>query len=1083
MAYGSAPRRVRPGVWMTRAGRTLTPAGSFYWEHKFRTGYTDGRGHMLTPSLVQQKPSRRGPSGNATQKTAPIKKPSFDVYAKVARGDQGAIQKVQLYNRSKAVKKQQAQAVQQQTDVNLFGSALPAVQSASKVVNPVAASIIKEASPSTALQEAGSALRHKNVPAAALALSSVFPVGRGARLATGVERGIKAERAARAAERTLQIGERAQHLTPARSAIARALIESPADKFSRKFPALPLAGARSRAFKAAGREQRIEQGRAGRDLIEHVHVLPKKGSNDDIAHFWWAQMPRSERNVAGLVKVRNRLHSELEGLYGGTRYVSRRQTKKLAAGKQVEARSLAASVARLNKVIAAKPKLNERTIQAVHALSADRERILSEHNLLGEQGAGVMENRRGIVSHYLGLGSTGEEAYIGHRPGRIRGAGGVRSPGTGKATKMAGLQANTMKLLRSGAMRQSTHVVPEDWAASHTYLNAKRIRDTLFQMGDKYEGFLPDGYLLVNPHGKVIPATWKHDVVGEMGAEHPELGDTVRQMLDTFAVRKSGEQAMVDEAKAGGYLDQLRILPERDVQRYYGQFLPAGQRSGLGRAYDTGIDAMANSLIFARLGYIPKNVVQNLVTAVPHQGVRFFANVPRAAQLVPHPGSSELDKKLWSALVHESGAGSSGIVAQESSGVAKKAFSFIPSKVTAVADQPLRVSAFIHEAAAEKVIPKYAVHLSEDDKQALLDLLTNPERRPQLNRIMQRSRDAMGDFERLSPSQRRLARRFLIVPGWLAAGTRYPIHFAATHPGRSAALAYVAAGEPGSPRKLNRPVDEYLAQGLPPFVPAIGHGDTVERIGSVLPASIPADVAFNAKASGVTGGLDTLSGETNPLGEALWNIVHRTVPTISGETKHADWRTTLERNLRGLAPSEQELANIATGKVSPGSMYQGGRLNALARAAGVAPVKINKTNAEREALSAEGKTQSVAVVKDRKAFYDALAAAGYNTPSPALERAYDVRLERAKKLDSIRLGGASGLAYERKAYRADIQLALKHGLVSKQEARASLAFLPRASEADIKKSRLWIGDHLFGGETITQAKRELRQATGEEKGS
>jgi hypothetical protein len=57
----------------------------------------------------------------------------------------------------------------------------------------------------------------------------------------------------------------------------------------------------------------------------------------------------------------------------------------------------------------------------------------------------------------------------------------------------------------------------------------------------------------------------------------------------------------------------------------------------------------------------------------------------------------------------------------------------------------------------------------------------------------------MADFSRLTPKQRKWARRFLIIPGWLVAGSRYPIHFAATHPIRSAALAYAAAGEPGAP--------------------------------------------------------------------------------------------------------------------------------------------------------------------------------------------------------------------------------------------------------------------------------------------
>lgn len=49
---GTAPRRVAPGVWRTRSGRTLSPAGAAYWETALREGRTDGHGHMTTPPAV-----------------------------------------------------------------------------------------------------------------------------------------------------------------------------------------------------------------------------------------------------------------------------------------------------------------------------------------------------------------------------------------------------------------------------------------------------------------------------------------------------------------------------------------------------------------------------------------------------------------------------------------------------------------------------------------------------------------------------------------------------------------------------------------------------------------------------------------------------------------------------------------------------------------------------------------------------------------------------------------------------------------------------------------------------------------------
>jgi hypothetical protein len=42
-----APHRVAPGVWRTADGTPLNPAGSAFWEKKFKQGFTDGRGKLL----------------------------------------------------------------------------------------------------------------------------------------------------------------------------------------------------------------------------------------------------------------------------------------------------------------------------------------------------------------------------------------------------------------------------------------------------------------------------------------------------------------------------------------------------------------------------------------------------------------------------------------------------------------------------------------------------------------------------------------------------------------------------------------------------------------------------------------------------------------------------------------------------------------------------------------------------------------------------------------------------------------------------------------------------------------------------
>jgi hypothetical protein len=979
------------------------------------------------------------------------------------------------YQLHQQAKKQAAAQTERMVSAQ-YGGVEQIAARANKVVSPAAGAIIKALSPYTAAKEAAVAARHGKVGPAVLAATGILPVGPGK--AREVAQAVKAGREAVAAEAATEAVKAARvaaplRVAPARSRITRALIERPADVISRAVPNAPLVGAKARAFKTAGRIERVEQPRQRIALYEHVHVLPKKGTNADIAHFWWAQLPASERNVGGLVRVRDAFRRELDALTGGVKYQGRRLTAKGAVGRNVEARQLAATISRLDRVIASNPKLDQGTINAVHALSADRTRILTEHGLLSGESA---QNRPGIVSRYLGLEPTGEEAYLGHRPGKIRGSGGVRSIGLGKPMKPQGLQQNTLALLRSGGLRQSTHVAAEDWNAAQTYQDAKRIRQTLFQMGEPFQGSLPEGHVLVNPHGKVIPSAWKHDVFAEFGKEHEGLRAQVDQMLGEFVADRSNWRAMVEKAKEGGYLNDLRILRDQDVKKFYSQFLQPGARTAAGRGFDTGLDVLANSLIFARLGYVPKNFAQNIIMAVPHQGLAFLANVPRAVQLIPHPGSSALDRKLWKALVQESGAGVSGIVAQETY---RKALGAIPKVVTAAADEPLRVSAFIHEAAAEGVIPRLSVHLSDADKQSLLDLLTNPARREQLNTIMQRSRDAMGDFERLTPAQRRMFRRFLIVPGWLTAGTRYPLHFAATHPIRSAALAYAAAGEPGAPKRyqVNRPIDEYLARGLPSYIRALPAGKgKIERVQSVLPGSIPFDVGIAALQGEP---LPNVAGYANPLAPFLYNTIAGMRETATGETQRVGFLNALKENWRGLAPSALEAANIARPGTFPSRVYPDkSRLGQLARAAGVVPVKYSAQAALEAQYRERGMQRTLSALKDREAFFKELAAAGYRNPSPELVRAYELKELRAKRLDKIK---ASGLEFQKKAYRAEVELAISEGLIPADQAaraRASYKYLNTASQSSIQRSRRWLADHVFEQATISSAKRQLHAATG-----
>lgn len=204
--YGTAPRRISSGQWVTRKGRQLTASGSAYWEHRYRTGSTDGHGHIVKPSVVQQKPkvSKVGPSGNLTMPSAKVKNPGFSTTYAAKHGDQSAIAKVKLYNKSQQAGKDARAFVAAATDQRLHTGPGSAAARASKVASPIATSIIKSMSPTTSLMDAAHEARHLNIPAAAVSVASIVPAGKGFKLAKATEDAVKAEKAARGGEEAVQ---------------------------------------------------------------------------------------------------------------------------------------------------------------------------------------------------------------------------------------------------------------------------------------------------------------------------------------------------------------------------------------------------------------------------------------------------------------------------------------------------------------------------------------------------------------------------------------------------------------------------------------------------------------------------------------------------------------------------------------------------------------------------------------------------------------------------------------------------------------------------------------------------------------
>jgi hypothetical protein len=328
--------------------------------------------------------------------------------------------------------------------------------------------------------------------------------------------------------------------------------------------------------------------------------------------------------------------------------------------------------------------------------------------------------------------------------------------------------------------------------------------------------------------------------------------------------------------------------------------------------------------VFARIGYVPKNLAQNVIMAVPHQGAFLPQNLVKAAQAATNPDLRALMR------AEISGTGATGSLGNQM--VHQRLMGGITHFVTKWADDPVRLSALMHELQAAKVISRSHPLLTSADEQTLIRFFKNKKNRPLLNDIRSNTVESMADFSRMTPDQARQARRFLIIPGWLMAGTRYPFHFAATHPIRSALLAYIAMGEPGAPHGLqfNKPVNQYIhgkgyKQGIDtPFGRV--------RTNSISPVSTPWDLGQSA--------VGTVRGKQGPFDFNTPTIFDEAQPLAASIIAAAQGEG-IKKSLRRLAPGESFIEQEIHPKASKNYPEDRTRWGRLKREIGVIPIQVD----------------------------------------------------------------------------------------------------------------------------------------------
>jgi hypothetical protein len=714
---------------------------------------------------------------------------------------------------------------------------------------------------------------------------------------------------------------------------------------------------RARVPKQSAKLLRQEAARRKAARAQEIHTIRRTGRrgifdrSDGVqtANFWYAQIPRQHRNTGSLKLIRNQLKQEQARLRQGDIPPG---LDPLDAVNVIS--DLGEEVAKLTQVIKSGISANEETIQAVRTLMDERKDILIRAGKLDPDEA---IQREGLVSRWLGLETSGEEVFLGHRLGSVRTAPSnlVRGIGLGRARPPQGVgQQNRLVLARRGQLRTDLNVAVEDWQAAQAYELHNIAKGQLALMGERIVGKPKRGYVLINPKGHTIPRYWRvsreqkaiQEGFDPEGIIVNDLDEYVRNYAAIVKDSPRDVERILEHAAQNGYLDDLRQVPVDVFRRYQSRIVDqklissnsvlSSTASAAGKVGDVINDMVYISLIYSNPGYIPANLAGNLIFAGLDQGVFLPINLIRSGQLL-----TKGPRRVRDLVLQEVGFGPT--VAIGSTRPTQRVGRFIGR----IPDDGPRTSAFLHQLAKQGVISKTKPWLSNREFRKIEKFMLDPKSRPLLNDARDAAVQAMVDFERLSPLERSVARRLLFVWPWIRGATRYPFRFAADHPIRSGALAYaVYEGKEEILDKLSElgEVPSWLEFAIKAGKVTVG-GKEFPR---VLPTRSFSPISTTFETIGTfigRPGAETFAGLLNPAIEQGINVAGR---ETSFGTEADSYRESLRQASERLVPN----VGLARDLVSPPSetglypedVTRSGRLR---RAIRLSPIAIDPEEAKR----------------------------------------------------------------------------------------------------------------------------------------
>lgn len=871
--------------------------------------------------------------------------------------------------------------------------------------------------------------------------------------------------------------------------------------------------------------------------------------------FWESQLPKQFQSNEGLSVLRGRLQQELDLIEQRIENTSRRAAGEASLAPATPddlfyRGTLANAIKELDAAIRVKPSARYRTaLDAMDDLSsyvedvklrafADAGEAPNTPGLVGstparpavvsetpgtpsagrpdtvpltkeqaqQRMAEGFASRRNRLAQWLGLeGDVG--TYVPHNrvaPSPTSGgfntaAGTLLTPVDTRALHLGDL--NTLQRVKTGTVLADPDQLVLNAQRTFSLEMMDRVRRDLWERGADVQMGQPirEGQFVIRERGvDMRDLREKWDVASQHDDEFTNALDEYRQ---SFIRQVEGQDA--HDLEAAGWLrrnpdgtftplvEGIRVLDQREVERLFHFLGGKDARKVMGRAGKAGqtVDMLQNftklAVLYSNPGYYPANLLGNMVFLGLQQGPVAVRSLMQAGRL------HKTNPRLWSRIANEMGEGLASALISETSGTGRTG-RFIAgqqriAQAAGTVDRGPRVAAYFHEARKNGYRTTEAI-------EALLDSRT-PEAIRVKNAIMERARNAMVDFDALSPFEKNIVRRIVFVYPWLRGSAKWAKDFLAEYPERAAVgvTASQAAAQVAEDRWGGKTPD--LPSYLEGAFPLSRNGETARVINASSLNPLTTLKEAIQMGSGIAHGnmpvpeYSAVSDVVNPLFKDTWNVVQ-------GENafgSNVGYLESLRQGLKDVVPGlrlTDELVDAPGLRSNPSKVYADDSAGAiLARRAGrVLPYEINRDEAQQSAIR-EGVSKTTSATRARARAFEERASileavkqvAPGNLENGRLPKPLRDAYNRKAAVDAARAiarkGGASGDAYVSKVIPRELDLLASWGTITRGAAAEGKRRTAAGDEKLRGEMRDWIErrmDDAYGA-LLTDAKRWLRE--------